>query len=76
MNSKASTSTAQVSKTQSEKFDLVILGGETRSTIAAWTFAGGGKLVAVIDRRYLGGSRPNTARLPGKNIIRGVRIGR
>ena len=27
-------------KTQPEEFDLVILGGGTGSTIAAWTFAG------------------------------------
>jgi choline dehydrogenase-like flavoprotein len=43
-------------KTQPEEFDLVILGGGTGSTIAAWTFAGEGKQVAVIDRKYIGGS--------------------
>jgi hypothetical protein len=53
MNSKASTSTARVSKTQSEEFDLVILGGRTGSTIAAWAFAGEGKRVAVIDASAL-----------------------
>ena len=36
-----STSSPQVvKKTQPEEFDLVILGGGTGSTIAAWTFAG------------------------------------
>jgi phytoene dehydrogenase-like protein len=60
MNSKASTSTAQASKTQSEEFDLVILGGGTGSTNAAWTFAGEGKRVAVIDRKYIGGLCLNT----------------
>jgi hypothetical protein len=39
-----STSSPQVlEKTQPEEFDLVILGGGTGSTIAAWTFAGEGK---------------------------------
>ncbi len=41
-----------------EEFDLVILGGGTGSTIAAWTFAGLGQRVAVIDRKYIGGSCP------------------
>ena len=43
-------------KSQPEEFDLVILGGGTGSTIAAWTFAGEGKRVAVVDRKYIGGS--------------------
>jgi len=30
---------------------LVILGGGTGGTIAAWTFAGQGKRVAVIERK-------------------------
>ena len=33
-----------------EEYDLVILGGGTGSTIAAWTFAAQGQRVAVIDR--------------------------
>src|SRR5258708_19770393 len=52
-----------------EDYDLVILGGGTGSTIAAWTFAGEGQRVAVIDRKYIGGSCPNIACLPSKNII-------
>jgi Pyruvate/2-oxoglutarate dehydrogenase complex, dihydrolipoamide dehydrogenase (E3) component, and related enzymes len=52
-----------------EEYDLVILGGGTGSTIAAWTFAGQGQRVAVIDRKYIGGSCPNIACLPSKNII-------
>jgi pyruvate/2-oxoglutarate dehydrogenase complex dihydrolipoamide dehydrogenase (E3) component len=34
----------------------VILGGGTGSTVAAWTFAGEGNRVAVVDRKYIGGS--------------------
>lgn len=50
-----------VKMTQPEEFDLVILGGGTGSTIAAWTFAGEGKRVAVVERKYIGGSCPNIA---------------
>jgi len=57
-----------------ENFDLVILGGGTGSTVAAWTFAGQGQRVAVIDRKYIGGSCPNIACLPSKNIIHSARV--
>src|ERR1700712_3100822 len=68
-------SSAQVTKkTQPEEFDLVILGGGTGSTIAAWTFAGEGKRVAVVERKYIGGSCPNIACLPSKNIIHSAKV--
>src|SRR5882724_10945760 len=70
-----STSSGQiVKKTQPEEFDLVILGGGTGSTIAAWTFAGEGKRVAVVERTYIGGSCPNVACLPSKNIIHSAKV--
>jgi pyruvate/2-oxoglutarate dehydrogenase complex dihydrolipoamide dehydrogenase (E3) component len=58
----------------SEQYDLVILGGGTGSTIAAWTFAKQGQRVAAIDRKYIGGSCPNIACLPSKNIIHSARV--
>src|SRR4029077_12623380 len=65
-----STSSPQVPKrTQPEEFDLVILGGGTGSTIAAWTFAGEGKHVAVVERKYIGGACPDNACLSRKTII-------
>ena len=57
-----------------EEYDLVILGGGTGSTVAAWTFAAAGQRVAVIERRYIGGSCPNIACLPSKNIIHSAKI--
>src|SRR6267143_2051526 len=70
-----STSSAQeLKKTQPEEFDLVILGGGTGSTIAAWTFACEGKQVAVVDRKYIGGSCPNIACLASKNIIHSAKV--
>src|SRR5580704_15439493 len=59
---------------QPEEFDMVILGGGTGSTIAAWTFASEGQRVAVIDRKYIGGSCPNIACLPSKNIIHSAKV--
>jgi pyruvate/2-oxoglutarate dehydrogenase complex dihydrolipoamide dehydrogenase (E3) component len=57
-----------------EEFDILILGGGTGSTVAAWTFAGEGKRVAVVDRKYIGGSCPNIACLPSKNIIHSAKV--
>src|SRR2546428_12941891 len=70
MNStKTSPSAHVLKKSQPEEFDLVILGGGTGSTIAAWTFAGEGKQVAVVERKYIGGGCPKNRRVPSKNII-------
>ncbi len=45
MNTLESVSSAQLlTKTDPEEFDLVVLGGGTGSTIAAWTFASGESL--------------------------------
>jgi pyruvate/2-oxoglutarate dehydrogenase complex dihydrolipoamide dehydrogenase (E3) component len=67
-------SSPRVLNAQPEEYDLVILGGGTGSTIAAWTFAGEGKRVAVVDRKYIGGSCPNVACLPSKNIIHSAKV--
>lgn len=69
------TASARLSRDISpEEYDLVILGSGTGGTIAAWTFAGHGQRVAVIERKYVGGSCPNIACLPSKNIIHSARV--
>ena len=71
---KNNSSAPELENRQPEEFDLVILGGGTGSTIAAWTFASEGKRVAVVDRKYIGGSCPNIACLPSKNIIHSAKV--
>jgi len=61
-------------KMDPEEYDLVIIGGGTGATIAAWTFAGQGQRVAAIDRKYVGGSCPNIACLPSKNVIHSAKV--
>ena len=70
----AEASAQSLKDTKLEDFDLVILGGGTGSTIAAWTFAKQGQRVAVVDRKYIGGSCPNIACLPSKNIIHSAKL--
>src|SRR5215510_15511963 len=74
MQTAEKTPSANSVRNRSEDFDLVILGGGTGATIAAWTFAAEGKRVAAIDRKYIGGSCPNIACLPSKNIIHSAKV--
>src|SRR5580658_4073760 len=58
----------------SEKFDVLVLGGGTAGKLAAWTMAKQGNRTAVVDRKYIGGSCPNIACLPRKNVIYSARV--
>jgi pyruvate/2-oxoglutarate dehydrogenase complex dihydrolipoamide dehydrogenase (E3) component len=71
---KGSPAAQSLRDTKTEEYDLVMLGGGSGSTLAAWTFASQGKRVAVIDRKYIGGACPNTACLPSKNIIHSAKV--
>ena len=73
-STETSPSPHDLGKSQPEEFDIVILGGGAGATLAAWTFAGEGKRVAIIDRKYIGGSCPNIACLPSKNIIHSAKV--
>ena len=57
-----------------EEYDCVILGSGEGSKYLGWTLAKQGKRVAVIDRKYIGGSCPNIACLPSKNIIHSAKV--
>lgn len=59
---------------QQGNYDLVILGSGEGGRYLAWTMAKAGKKVAVIERRWVGGSCPNIACLPSKNIIHSAKV--
>ena len=68
-------SSVQLSKkTDPEEYDLVVLGSGAGAKLTAWTLAKQGKRVAVIERKYIGGSCPNIACLPSKNIVHSAKI--
>jgi pyruvate/2-oxoglutarate dehydrogenase complex dihydrolipoamide dehydrogenase (E3) component len=54
---------------ESQKVDVLILGGGSGGSLLAWHLASAGRKVAVIERRWLGGSCPNVNCLPTKNEI-------
>jgi pyruvate/2-oxoglutarate dehydrogenase complex dihydrolipoamide dehydrogenase (E3) component len=57
-----------------EKYDVLVLGGGTAGKVIAWTMAKEGKRTAVVDRKYIGGSCPNVACLPSKNVIHSAKV--
>ncbi|HTA79930.1 MAG TPA: FAD-dependent oxidoreductase [Terracidiphilus sp.] len=61
-------------ETNPEQYDLVILGSGEGGKFLAWTMARLGKRVVVIERKYIGGSCPNIACLPSKNIVHSAKV--
>jgi len=57
-----------------EEYDVVALGSGEGAKYVAWTLAKQGQHVAVIERKYIGGSCPNIACLPSKNVIHSAKI--
>ena len=57
-----------------QEYDLVILGSGEGGKYLAWTLARQGKRVLVVERKYIGGSCPNIACLPSKNIIHSAKV--
>ena len=57
-----------------EESDLVVLGSGEGGKFIAWSLASQGKPSAVGERRYVGGSCPNIACLPSKNVIRAAKV--
>jgi pyruvate/2-oxoglutarate dehydrogenase complex dihydrolipoamide dehydrogenase (E3) component len=57
-----------------DDYDLVVLGSGEGSKFLAWTLARQGKRVAVVEQRWIGGSCPNIACLPSKNIIHSAKV--
>ena len=57
-----------------EHVDVLILGSGQGGKQLAWHLASAGKRVAVVERRYVGGSCPAVACMPSKNEIWSARV--
>jgi pyruvate/2-oxoglutarate dehydrogenase complex dihydrolipoamide dehydrogenase (E3) component len=60
--------------TTASDYEFVILGSGEGSKYLAWTLGAQGRRVAVIERKYIGGSCPNIACLPSKNIVHSAKV--
>src|SRR5262245_19751913 len=59
---------------QPELHEDVVLGSGAGGKLLAWYLASSGRRVAVVERRYIGGSCPNTNCLPSKNEIWSAKV--
>ena len=57
-----------------EHFDTVILGSGQGGKLLAWYLGRAGKKVAVVERRWVGGSCPAVACLPSKNELWSAKV--
>lgn len=57
-----------------ERYDYLILGSGNGGGFLAWHMAGAGHRVAVVERRWIGGSCPNINCLPSKNEIWSAKV--
>src|ERR1700758_437390 len=59
---------------QIERFDVLVFGSGTGGKLNAWTSAREGLRTAVVERGLVGGSCPNIACLPTKNVIHSAKV--
>ena len=59
---------------QPEQYDVLILGSGGGGKLLAWHMAGSGRRTAVVERKWIGGSCPNIACLPSKNVVRSAEV--
>lgn len=57
-----------------DSYDILVLGSGEAGKYLAWTMAAAGYRTAVVERKLIGGSCPNIACLPSKNIIHSARV--
>src|SRR6202050_5623194 len=57
-----------------EKYEILVLGSGEAGKWTAWTMADEGHRTAMVERKWLGGSCPNVACLPSKNVIYSARV--
>lgn len=58
----------------SGSYDILVIGSGESGKYLAWTMAAAGHRTAVIERELIGGSCPNIACLPSKNIIHSAKV--
>jgi pyruvate/2-oxoglutarate dehydrogenase complex dihydrolipoamide dehydrogenase (E3) component len=60
--------------TSGENCDILVIGSGEAGKYLAWAMAAEGHRTTVVERKWIGGSCPNIACLPSKNIIRSAKV--
>ena len=58
---------------EAERYEILVIGSGEAGKYLTWTMAQDGRRTAVVERKYIGGSCPNIACLPSKNVIRSAK---
>jgi pyruvate/2-oxoglutarate dehydrogenase complex dihydrolipoamide dehydrogenase (E3) component len=58
---------------ETERYEILVIGSGEAGKWLTWTMAQAGHRTAVVERKYIGGSCPNIACLPSKNVIRSAK---
>jgi pyruvate/2-oxoglutarate dehydrogenase complex dihydrolipoamide dehydrogenase (E3) component len=58
----------------SDRYALAVVGSGEAGKYLAWTLSKGGHRTALVERSMVGGSCPNIACLPSKNIIHSAKV--
>jgi pyruvate/2-oxoglutarate dehydrogenase complex dihydrolipoamide dehydrogenase (E3) component len=56
-----------------ERYEVLVIGSGEAGKNLTWNLAQAGHRTAVVERKYIGGSCPNIACLPSKNVIRSAK---
>jgi pyruvate/2-oxoglutarate dehydrogenase complex dihydrolipoamide dehydrogenase (E3) component len=56
-----------------ERYEVLVIGSGESGKHLTWNMAQSGQRTAVVERKYIGGSCPNIACLPSKNVIRSAK---
>jgi pyruvate/2-oxoglutarate dehydrogenase complex dihydrolipoamide dehydrogenase (E3) component len=56
-----------------EHYEILVVGSGESGKHLTWNLAEAGHRTAVVERKYIGGSCPNIACLPSKNVIRSAK---
>jgi pyruvate/2-oxoglutarate dehydrogenase complex dihydrolipoamide dehydrogenase (E3) component len=59
---------------QTDSYEDLILGSGAGGKLLSWDLARSGRRVAVVERRYIGGSCPNINCLPSKNEVWSAKV--
>src|SRR5246127_5849572 len=59
---------------EAERYDALVIGSGEAGKNIAWTMAKMGHRTAVVERKLIGGSCPNIACLPSKNIVHSAKV--
>lgn len=58
----------------SDRYEILVIGSGEAGKYLAWTMANAGHRTALVERKLIGGSCPNIACMPSKNMIHSAKV--